>query len=637
MSDSVNYKELVEKAQHGDGESLNRLSEHARQQLYTYVFRLTMRDELSQDVVQESMLEMFRFLDKLERADRFWPWLRRIALNKVYHHYTREKARRTVPLSEEGYAGVGEQEHEGLANLVSQELKQIVRDTMVHLRARYREVLVMRCYEDMGYAQIAEELGCTEFNARVLFFRAKKSLAKQLSRRGLGKGALLTALVVFGKMTAPSEAAAGQIAVTAAATKVGVTAALAGTAGSKAGIVSLAAAGVITVGAVMVTTQTPPDPPGGSGISTVSVTNGLSDAGQVNLAPGSVQIPGNVEQDWWFFPDGPDKSVMMRKMKPDRHGKQPYCVWLQNNLGNYYFDRKRSTVYKTNHRMYSEKLSVMRLPTDSPAMSLFISRIEGKSTEVGRVAGIGSGTLVIATPRAAEGGGTVQVIQHPSVLYEQYYQYDWPADVRVEDRRDEMHRRGWTYFTVTGEIAGESVKGLGCLPFVYESSLKHKPWLKLQLGDRLIIEQTGEGTQVFDSAGRVRTTFAAEALFAGFGRPWMGLHTIDMVRRDAAGQEVRFETRKARGKDVVEVELTWRQGRLIYEIDMQADVIRTIRLYVRDAAGIEHEGTLNFSYNEHADRPADEIMTPGAGGYTGERHLDGVLWPLYLAQKAVAR
>ncbi len=634
MSDSVDYRELVLKAQHGDDESLNRLSELARQRLYTYVFRLTMREQLSQDIVQESMLEMFRFLDKLERADRFWPWLRRIAMNKIYHHYSREKARRTVSLSEDGYEGVGQQEHEGLANLVTQELKQIVRDTMVHLRARYREVLVMRCYEDMDYAQIAEELGCTEFNARVLFFRAKKSLAKQLSRRGLGKGALLTALVVFGKITAPSEAAAGQIAVTAAATKVGITAAVAGTAGSKAGIVSLAAAGVIAVGAVMVTPQEPQEP---SGISTVSVTDGVSGAGQGNLAGGSVRIPGNVRQDWWFFPNGPDKSVMMRKMMPDKHGKQPYCVWLQNNFGNYYFNRRRSTVYMTNYRMYSEKHAVMRLPTDSPAMSRFISRIEGKPTEIQHVAGIDSGALVIATPRGGEGGGTVQVIRHPSVLYEQYYQYDWPADVRVEDRRDEMHKRGWTYFTVTGQIAGESVKGLGCLPFVYESSLEHEPWLKLQLGDRLVIEQTGERTQVFDLARSVRTAFAAEALFAGLGRPWMGLHTIDTVRRDAARQKVRFETRDAKRKDAVEVELTWRDGRLIYEIDMQADVIRTIRFYIKDAAGIEHEGSLSFSYDEQTDRPVDEIMTPRAAGYAGARQLDGVLWPLYLAREAVAR
>ena len=629
MAKGIDYAGLVEKAQHGDDESLNRLSGHARQRLYTYVFRLTMREELSQDVVQESMLEMFRFLDKLECADRFWPWLRRIALNKVYHHYSREKARRTVPLSESGYEGVGAEGHEGLTNLVAQELKQIVADTMVHLKARYREVLVMRCYEDMGYSQIAKELGCSEFYARVLFFRAKNSLAKQLSRRGLGKGALLTALVVFGKMTAPSEAAAGQIAVTAAATKVGVAAALAGTAASKAVIVSLAAASVITVGSVMVTLD--------GRDASVGVGGQSAGAGQGDLEGGSGRIAGNVEQCWYFFPDGPGKSVMMRQMMPDARGKQSFCLWLQNNLGNYHYDRNRLTVAMTNHRMYSRDLSVMRLPTDSPAMSRFISRVEGKSGEAEYVAGIDSGALVIATPRGAEGGADLQVVRYPSLLDEEYFQYDWPADVKIEDRRDAMHKRGWSWFTITGRIAGEVVKGVGCLPFVYQSSLEHAPWLKLQLGDRLIVYQAGEVVQLFDLDRRIRITYPADNFFGGLGRPWMGLHTIDSIRRDAAKQKVRFKSRYRRRKKKAEVELTSAKGRLVYDIDMKADVIETIRLYFKDAAGVEYEGVLNFSYVDQTERLTDEIMTPGPGGYSDTRGLDGVLWLLRLGQEAVAR
>ncbi len=628
MAKSIDYAGLVEKAQHGDDESLNRLSEHARKRLYAYVFRLTMREELSQDVVQESMLEMFRFLDKLECADRFWPWLRRIALNKVYHHYSREKARRTVPMPE-GYESVGNEGHEGLTNLVTQELKQIVADTMVHLRARYREILVMRCYEDMGYSQIAKELGCSEFYARVLFFRAKNSLAKQLSRRGLGKGALLTALVVFGKMTAPSEAAAGQIAVTAAATKVGVAAAVAGTAAGKAVIVSLAAAGVITVGSVMVTLEGR-DP-------SVGIGGQSAGAGQGDLEGGPVRIAGNVEQCWYFFPDGQDKSVMMRQMMPDARGKQSFCLWLQNNLGNYHYDRDRLTVTMTNHRMFSKDLSVMRLPTDSPAMSRFISRVEGKSGEAKYVSGIDSGALVIATPRGAEGGAGLQVVRYPSLLDEEYFQYDWPADVKIEDRRDAMHKRGWSWFTITGRIAGEAVKGVGCLPFVYQSSLEHAPWLKLQLGDRLIVYQAGEVVRLFDLERKIRITYPADNFFAGLGRPWMGLHTIDNIRRDAARQEVRFKSRYRRRKKKAEVELTSAKGRLVYDIDIKADVIEMIRLYFKDAAGVECEGVLNFSYVDQTDRLADEITIPKPGGYSDTRGLDGVLWLLRLGQEAVAR
>lgn len=83
MVDKDNYIELVEQAQLGDEQSLNRLAELARERLRVYVYRLTLSDDLTQDVLQESMLEMFKFLDKLEKADRFWPWLRRIAANKI--------------------------------------------------------------------------------------------------------------------------------------------------------------------------------------------------------------------------------------------------------------------------------------------------------------------------------------------------------------------------------------------------------------------------------------------------------------------------------------------------------------------------------------------------------------------------
>lgn len=70
-----------------------------------------------------------------------------------------------------------EMSEEALARL-SADLKEFVVRSMRELPDRYREVLVMRCYEEMEYSQIAEELGCTEFAARVLFFRAKKKLAK---------------------------------------------------------------------------------------------------------------------------------------------------------------------------------------------------------------------------------------------------------------------------------------------------------------------------------------------------------------------------------------------------------------------------------------------------------------------------
>jgi len=70
-------------------------------------------------------------------------------------------------------------------NLVSEKLKRIIIAAMGELKPRHREILVMRCYEEMGYDVIAEELECSEFAARVLFFRARNKLHKLLAKKGL--------------------------------------------------------------------------------------------------------------------------------------------------------------------------------------------------------------------------------------------------------------------------------------------------------------------------------------------------------------------------------------------------------------------------------------------------------------------
>ena len=59
--------ELVERAQQGDKPSLNRLAEMARERLRVYVYRLTQKDDLTQEIVQESLLEMCKVLGKLHR------------------------------------------------------------------------------------------------------------------------------------------------------------------------------------------------------------------------------------------------------------------------------------------------------------------------------------------------------------------------------------------------------------------------------------------------------------------------------------------------------------------------------------------------------------------------------------------
>ena len=130
MGKTETYIGLVKQAQSGDKASLERLVELARAPLVEYVYRLTLRNDLAQDIVQESMVDMFRFIGKLDRADRFWPWLRRIAFNKVCDSQKESYRHKTVSLSDIGDEGAIRSKQgavrEGVADLINQELKQVI-------------------------------------------------------------------------------------------------------------------------------------------------------------------------------------------------------------------------------------------------------------------------------------------------------------------------------------------------------------------------------------------------------------------------------------------------------------------------------------------------------------------------------
>ena len=158
---SDDYVKLVEQARLGDKDSLDRLAEVVRVRLREYVCRLTLQDDLTQDIVQESILEMFRVFDKLKRAERFWPWLYGIAFNKIRNHYGKQWRRKTISLSGVSEKIAGADGRDGLADAVTLEFKQIVLKSMDQLQPQHRAVLTMRCYDQ--YLSRGEYGSCHRF------------------------------------------------------------------------------------------------------------------------------------------------------------------------------------------------------------------------------------------------------------------------------------------------------------------------------------------------------------------------------------------------------------------------------------------------------------------------------------------
>lgn len=234
------FAAIVTKAQQGDRSSMGQLVEVAEPRLLTYIFRLTLSQDLSEELCQKTLVKMVRSLETLKNVDKFWYWLLRHAMGEVQHYYRDQKRRHEVEfeaLNREYFKQyIARNHHDGLDRSARVELSEIMYDAVANLKFTYRSVLVLRCYEQLSFAEIAQLMNCKEFGARVLFHRAKHALRQRLSRHGFGKEMLLTGLGLFGILTLPTKATSTACTVNTASLNVGVIAALVGTLGTRMGI-----------------------------------------------------------------------------------------------------------------------------------------------------------------------------------------------------------------------------------------------------------------------------------------------------------------------------------------------------------------------------------------------------------------
>ncbi len=556
MKDTQDHIEVVIRARQGDQEAVSQLTEMASQRLSQFVFRLTLQEELTQDIVQESLVDMLKFFPTLKHTDRFWYWLYGIAYNKIGRHFQRERVRRSVSLDHLNPESVATGTDQTVAEAISQELREIVGRSMQQIDPNHRAILTMRCYDQMSYAEIAQLMHCTEFSARSLFYRAKKALARRLAGYGLEKGALLTALVVFGKMTATSKAAAAHMTLTAASLQVGP--------GVACFCTLLSRTAVLWIGGLLLTT----------GAVVGGIQKSPSQNPGVNERPfiQKVASTSRDQQRWFYYPQGTAGPVMIRSQARADEQNSHWHI-LQNAQGNFIWEDQTIT-FRNAHALWGGQ-TWTHPGHDSARATLLLEEYD------------------------PEGVAEVHQITHQNGLQEDYFQPDWPVGVQLIDERDAMRQQGWTFVRVTGSLHDKVIQGWACVPFTYEAWQHRRPWIRLQVGQDLELCDTRTGASLHQSTPARWVRLPAGSFLLGLNRPWMGLHCLDDLARLAQDEQLPYEVITL-AQDQVEVRMTLAAVTLHFDVDLKEDLIQRIR-WTQNSQTV---GELRFAFDyDHHDQP----------------------------------
>ena len=168
--------DLIAMLQQGNRQAFAELYERNKMAIYRYCLRMLNDPAAAEDATQETFIKLFSRIATLQKTESFLSWLFRIARNEVMMHL-RQNHRNGVPHEEYLW-----EEETPFDVTVAAETTEIVQRLLQNLKCEYREVMVLREYDQLSYAQIADITSTTESAVKSRLFKARKALTKKLKK-----------------------------------------------------------------------------------------------------------------------------------------------------------------------------------------------------------------------------------------------------------------------------------------------------------------------------------------------------------------------------------------------------------------------------------------------------------------------
>ncbi len=188
---------LLQRAREGTPGALDELYRRYAGRLLTFI-RVRMGPSLrsrldSGDILQATLLKSFERFHQFEKSDAasLMSWLAAIAQNEIRDQVDRQRRQRRdvgaeVPLESPGEpTGAPAAPQRGaLTQVILDERAQQLARALEALDEHYREVILLRDFEELTFPEIGARLSRTEDAARMLYARAMAALTLRVMKDG---------------------------------------------------------------------------------------------------------------------------------------------------------------------------------------------------------------------------------------------------------------------------------------------------------------------------------------------------------------------------------------------------------------------------------------------------------------------
>jgi RNA polymerase sigma-70 factor (ECF subfamily) len=165
---------LIEECRKGNNKAQYRLYNQYSKAMFNLAYRILNNREDAEDILQETFVDCFRYIDSFRFESTFGAWLKKILVNKCINHLKKKKIDLTLC--------------DTLPVVVYEEEADVTYDTgkifkgIEMLPDGYRIILTLYLLEGYDHSEISQILGITESTSKSQYSRAKEKLRNILSK-----------------------------------------------------------------------------------------------------------------------------------------------------------------------------------------------------------------------------------------------------------------------------------------------------------------------------------------------------------------------------------------------------------------------------------------------------------------------
>jgi len=173
---------LLQRVAAGDRNAFSELYRRLQRPLFGYLMKLVREREMVEDVLNETMMEVWRQAGRFEGRASVNTWVFSIAHHRAV---SRLRKKRETPLDEEQAAAIEDEAPTPDENAISGDMSRLIGTLMEQLSFEHREILHLAYFQEFSVQEIAEALDLPANTVKTRMFYARQRLKVLLEKSGV--------------------------------------------------------------------------------------------------------------------------------------------------------------------------------------------------------------------------------------------------------------------------------------------------------------------------------------------------------------------------------------------------------------------------------------------------------------------